>query len=80
MKFTQYFAQTRERIDRQHIKMEWIETAFYDPVREVIQDDGRIKRWAFIAEVDKYLRIIVLEDAITIHNAFFDRNFKTNES
>ena len=60
--------------------MEWIETAFYDPVREVIQDDGRIKRWAFIAEVDKYLRIIVLEDAITIHNAFFDRNFKTNES
>jgi len=25
---------------------------------------------------DKYLRIVILEDNETIHNAFFDRSFK----
>jgi len=29
-----------------------------------------------IKEVDKYLRIVVLEDGETLHNAFFDRDFK----
>ena len=79
MKFTQYFLLTRERDDRKDIKIEWIEFVFYNPVFEVIQSDGRIRRWAFIEEVNKYLRIIVLEDSLTIHNAFFDRNFKPNE-
>jgi hypothetical protein len=27
----------------------------------------------------KYLRIILLEDGETVHNAFFDRNFKEEE-
>jgi hypothetical protein len=27
----------------------------------------------------KYLRIILLEDGETIHNAFFDRSFKEGE-
>ena len=36
----------------------------------------RIKKWAKIKEEKKYLRVILLEDGETIHNAFFDRNFK----
>jgi hypothetical protein len=76
MKFTNYFSATRERDDRKNIKLEWIEFVFYNPVCEAIQSDGRIKRWAYINDVDKYLRIIILEDNLTIHNAFFDRNFK----
>ncbi len=79
MNFTQYFLLTREREDRKDIKIEWIEFVFYHPIFEVLQSDGRIRRWAHIEEVDKYLRIIILEDSITIHNAFFDRNFKPNE-
>lgn len=79
MKFTQYFLLTRERDDRKDIKLEWIEFVFYHPVFEVLQSDGRIRRWAYIEEVNKYLRIIILEDSLTIHNAFFDRSFKPNE-
>lgn len=79
MKFTQYFLLTRERDDRKDIKIEWIEFVFYHPVFEVIQSDGRIRRWSYIEEVNKYLRIIILEDRLTIHNAFFDRSFKPNE-
>jgi len=28
-----------------------------------------------VAEADKYLRVVVLEDGQTVHNAFFDRDF-----
>jgi len=37
---------------------------------------------AKISDVDKYLRVIVLEDGETVHNAFFDRTFQeeNNES
>jgi len=43
----------------------------------MIQEDGRIRRWAPIQETDnKYLRVILLSDGETVHNAFFDRGFK----
>jgi len=46
-------------------------------VKEIIQADGRIRRWAAIAEMDgKFLRVILLPDGETIHNAFFDRSFE----
>lgn len=76
MKYTQYFLFTRDRPDRQEIKLEWIEQVFNDPEKEEIQSYGRIRRWAKIAENQKYLRIVLLEDGVTIHNAFFDRSFK----
>ncbi len=76
MKFTNYFLHTRQRPDRQKIKMEWIEHIFQFPEHEQTQTDGRKRRWGYIKEVDKYLRIVVLEDGETVHNAFFDRDFK----
>lgn len=77
MKFTQYFLFTRARPDRQEIRLEWIEYVFAHPEKEEIQSDGRIRRWARIAENEKYLRIVLLEDGVTVHNAFFDRSFKS---
>ena len=41
-----------------------------------MQADGRIRKWRYIKEVKKYLRVILLEDGETIHNAFFDRSYK----
>jgi hypothetical protein len=79
MEFTQYFWHTRERGDRKDIKLAWIEFVFYHPLAEEIQPDGRVKRWAYINEADRYLRIIILEDSVTVHNAFFDRSFKPNK-
>jgi hypothetical protein len=80
MKFTKYFEYTRQRPDRIGINEEWIAKAFYHPMHEEIQDDGRIRRWAKIPEADnKFLRIVILEDTETIHNAFFDRSFKENK-
>ena len=77
MKFTKYFDYTKLRSDRIFIKEEWIAKAFFNPIHEEIQNDGRIRRWANIPEAEgKYLRVVILEDGETIHNAFFDRSFK----
>jgi len=76
VKFTQYFHAMRLRPDRAFIRDEWIQRVIESPVREVIQQDGRIRRWAAIPEMDgRFLRVILLPDAITVHNAFFDRSF-----
>ena len=83
MKFTPYFLHVRERPDRRDIRLEWIERVARNPAAETIQADGRIRRWARIAEADgKYLRVVLLEDGQTVHNAFFDRRFReqTHES
>ncbi len=77
MKFTQYFLDTRQRKDRKEIKIEWIKNAIQNPIKEEKQSDGRIRRWADIPEANgKYLRVVLLEDGETVHNAFFDRSFK----
>lgn len=76
MKFTQYFLVTRQRPDRAPIAMEWIAQAIVSPDHEHIQSDGRIRRWKRIPEAEgRYLRVVLLEDGETVHNAFFDRSF-----
>ena len=42
-----------------------------------MQADGRIRRWARIAEADgRWPRVVLLADGETVHNAFFDRGFE----
>jgi predicted ATPase len=77
MNFTQYFLFTRSRPDRANIELEWIQRAIDSPIKEQVQEDGRIRRWVAIAEQEnKYLRVVLLEDGKTVHNAFFDRRFQ----
>jgi hypothetical protein len=76
LKFSGYFLFTRDRVDRKIINMEWIEQVYYHPEFEEIQEDGRLRRWGYIKEINRYLRVVVLEDKVTIHNAFIDRSFK----
>jgi len=77
MKYTQYFLHTQKREDRKNIKMDWILSTIENPSYTEKQSDGRIRYWAKIEEAEnRYLRVILLEDEETIHNAFFDRSFK----
>ena len=67
----------RQRRDRAVIRLEWVQRVVQNPLKEVIQQDGRIRRWAAITEMDgRYLRVILLPDGETVHNAFFDRSFQ----
>jgi hypothetical protein len=77
VKTTSYFLHTRSRPDRAVIKEEWIERVINQPLREELQADGRIRRWARVPEMEgRALRVILLEDGETVHNAFFDRDFE----
>lgn len=76
MRFTQYFLTTRLRPDRACIDLAWVERVIAFPVKRVVQEDGRIRLWAPIPEADgRMLRVVLLPDGETIHNAFFDRGF-----
>ena len=79
MKTTRYFEHVRKRPDRATIRDEWIEHVISHPERAETQQDGRFRRWARIGEVGKVLRVILLDDGETVHNAFFDRSFKENK-
>ena len=75
MKTTKYFDHVRKRPDRAIITEVWIIEVIDNAIETRIQDDGRIKKWAFIKDAEKYLRVILLEDGETVHNAFFDRGY-----
>jgi hypothetical protein len=45
-----------------------------NPERTQIQSDGRIRLWGRIIEAEnKYLRVVLLPNHETVHNAFFDQ-------
>jgi len=80
VKFTQHFQTMRLRPDRASIRMEWIQQVIDQPCKQAIQEDGRIRRWAAIPAADgKFLRVILLADGETVHNAFFDRRFSDED-
>ena len=80
VKTTAYFREMRKRPDRAAILDEWIVETIEHPVAEDEQADGRIRRWRRIPEMDnRALRVILLEDGETVHNAFFDRRFTEDE-
>jgi len=76
VKATDYFKSIRTRPDRAIIKDEWILRAIHFPEGEAIQKDGRVRRWVKVGDMeDRYLRVILLSDGETVHNAFFDRRY-----
>jgi len=74
MKTTLYFQSIHQRADRAWIQKAWIQRAIESPEKETVQADGRIRRWRRIPEAEgRILRVILLPDGQTVHNAFFDR-------
>lgn len=79
MKTTRYFEEQILR-KRPYIKREWCEHALRQSAHREVQPDGRIRHWILIPELGRYLRVVTLEDSMTVHNAFLDRNFKETRS
>jgi hypothetical protein len=79
MKTTRYFEEQVLR-KRPYLQREWCLSVIENPIRREIQADGRIRFWGRIQKPDKtqsrFLRVVTLEDGETVHNAFFDRNFR----
>jgi len=83
LKTTRYFEEQVLR-KRPYIEREWCRQVVTAPLRREVQSDGRIRFWGRIQEAGearpRFLRVVALEDGETIHNAFFDRNFREDRS
>lgn len=75
-KFTPYFENEVLR-KRPYLKKEWCAHVIENPLKVELQENNRFRFWGKIEELGgKILRVVTLEDKITIHNAFLDRRFK----
>jgi hypothetical protein len=74
LKTTAYF---REQVlrKRSYLQTGWVERVLSHPVQRSVQADGRIRFWGHVPELDRWLRVVTLEDGETVHNAFPDRDF-----
>ena len=51
---------------RPYIRLEWCKAAIEHPIRREVQpEDQRIRYWVFVPELDRYLRVVTLEDGVT---------------
>ena len=62
-------------VKRSYLRAESIAAVLADPVRVVVQADGRRRLWGYVDEIGRYLRVVTLEDGQTVHNAFPDTGF-----
>ena len=77
MKTTGYFWRSRDAIDRAWIEIQWIEHVIAHPSRQQVQSNGRLRRWGTVPELNgRYLRVVLLPDGETVHNAFVDSGYK----
>jgi len=75
-RFTDYF-ENEVLEKRPYLKKEWCIRVIENPIRVEEQENNRFRFFGAIAEIDnRILRVIPLEDKVTIHNAFPDRGFK----
>jgi hypothetical protein len=80
VKTTRYFEEQVLR-KRPYIRREWCRDVLAAPLRREVQMDGRIRFWGKIVlpGETRFLRVVTLDDGETVHNAFFDRNFREEE-
>ena len=75
-KFTEYFEKEVLR-KRPYLKKEWCIRVLEHALRSESQEGNRYRFWGRIEELEgRIVRVITLEDKVTIHNAFPDRGFK----
>ncbi|MDO8908252.1 MAG: hypothetical protein Q7W55_07105 [Pseudohongiella sp.] len=76
MRYTAYFEQNVLR-KRPYLRKMWCEYVLEKPDYSEPQELNRHRFWRQIPELDgRYLRVVTLEDKVTVHNAFPDRGFK----
>jgi hypothetical protein len=82
LKTTRYFDEQVLR-KRPYIRAEWCGQVLSAPIRRQVQTDGRVRFWGRIVESSearpRFLRVVTLQDGETVHNAFFDRNFREDQ-
>jgi hypothetical protein len=75
MKTTRYFEEQILK-KRTYLTLKMCIKIIENPIKEEIQEDGRKRFCGLVPELNKIIRVVVLKDGETLHNAFMDRSFK----
>lgn len=79
MRTTRYFDEQLVR-KRPYLTVAMCRAVLSAPLRRTVQVDGRIRRWGEVTLPGegeaRILRVIILEDGETLHNAFLDRGYR----
>ena len=79
MKTTRYFDEQVRRT-RPYVDASQEAAGLADPLRRFTQPDGRVQLWGAVIDSrdgkTRILRVVTLQDGETVHNGFFDRDFK----
>jgi hypothetical protein len=79
MKMTRYFVEQVLR-KRPYVDVQECAQVLAAPLRREVQPNGRIRCWGRVIDprdgTPRILRVVLLDDGETIHNAFFDRGFR----
>jgi len=79
MKTTRYFEEQVLR-KRPYIERDWCAAVMAAFVRREAQPGGRVRFWGPVVDPrdgkTRMLRVVTLVDGETVHNAFFDRDYK----
>jgi len=74
VKTTAHFEQALRQ--RPQIKREWCERIARQPTRVAKTASGRIICWGWVEELNRYVRVVLLDDGETLHTAMVDSGFK----
>lgn len=73
--YSRYFEEQVLR-KRPYLRKSWCEAIGRSPIGWERQLDGRYRFWGQVPDLDgRYLRVVLLNDGRTVHNAFPDRGF-----
>ena len=79
MRTTRYFDEQVRR-KRPYIDVAMCAAVVARPLRREVQEDGRVRCWGSVSlpgEIKvRILRVVLLADGETVHNAFLDRSFR----
>jgi hypothetical protein len=79
---TRYFIEQVLR-KRPYLNSDLCRSVLADPLRRDVQADGRIRHWGRVVlqneDKARILRVVTLDDGVTLHNAFIDRNYREIE-
>jgi hypothetical protein len=74
--FTSYF-ENKVLLQRPYLTKEMCIRVVQSPMRSEPQEKNRFRFWASVPELEgRFLRVVTLQDKVTIHNAFPDRRFR----
>lgn len=80
---TRYFLEQVLR-KRPYLNLEMCLSVLVDPLERHEQPVGRIRHWGRVIlpneEKERILRVVTLDDGVTLHNAFIDRNYRETET